>query len=220
SGQYHFPFVFNGQKTGLGLSDFLMGNVATTSNGPVAPKNKRANTVSVYASDVWKMNQKWTLSYGVRWETYLPILDLKGGPIHYDHDAFVKGIRSTVFDTTPPGVLFPGDPGFHGKEGQDIKWTNFAPRLGFAWDVNGDGRTSVRASAGIFYDHPTAIYMRDLATVPPWASRTDLQNVDLANPWATFPGGDPGLVPAGGNAPKNIPWQLNNITTAIDYDTP
>src|SRR5438046_5337831 len=75
SGQYHFPFVFNGQKTGLGLGDFLMGNVSTTSNGPVAPKNKRANTVSIYAADAWKMNQKFTLSYGIRWEPYLPILD-------------------------------------------------------------------------------------------------------------------------------------------------
>ena len=97
---------------------------------------------------------------------------------------------------------------------------NFAPRLGFAWDVNGDGRTSVRASAGIFYDRPAAIYFRNLTTVPPWTSRTDLQNVDLAESLGHVPGGDPGLVPSGGNAPKNIPWQLNNITSALDYDTP
>src|SRR5207244_8860271 len=32
--------------------------------------------------------------------------------------------------------------------------------------------------------------------------------------------GDPGVVPSDGNAPKTIPWQLNNITSAYDYDTP
>ena len=134
SGQYHFPFVFNGQRTGLGLSDFLLGYVSTTSNGPVSAKNKRIENISLYVADTWKVNQRLTLNYGLRWEPYLPILDLKGGPIHYDHDAFVKGIRSTKFDTTPPGVFFPGDPGFHGKEGQDIQWKDFSPRLGFAWD--------------------------------------------------------------------------------------
>ena len=219
SGQYHFPFVFNGQKTGLGLSDFLMGNVSTTSNGPVAPKNKRANTVSIFASDVWKVNQKWTLSYGVRWEPYFPIQDLKGGPIHYDHDAFVKGIRSTVFDTTPPGVFFPGDPGFHGKEGQDIKWTNFSPRLGFAWDVNGDGRTSIRASAGRFYDFPHTQY-QNLATAAPYFPRFAVNDVDLQFPWRNYPGGDPFPLPYGSAVGRNAPWVPFSLVNVVAYDSP
>jgi carboxypeptidase family protein len=219
SGQYHFPFVFNGQKTNLGMADFLMGYVSTTSNGPVAPKNKRANTVSVYASDVWKVNQRWTLSYGVRWEPYLPILDLKGGPIHYDHDAFVKGIKSTVFDTTPPGVFFPGDPGFHGKEGQDIKWTNFSPRLGFAWDVNGDGRTSIRASAGRFYDFPHTQY-QNLATAAPYFPRFAVNDVDLEFPWRNYPGGDPFPLPYGSAVGRNAPWVPFSLVNVISYDSP
>jgi hypothetical protein len=86
--------------------------------------------------------------------------------------------------------------------------------------VNGDGRTSVRVSAGTFYDRPASIYFRNLTTVPPWSIRTQLAGVDLQNPWANYPGGDPGLIPFGGAAPKNIPWQLNGIVTALDYDTP
>jgi len=219
SGQYHFPFVFNGQKTGLGLSDFLMGNVSTTSNGPVAPKNKRGNTVSIYAADAWKMNQKFTLSYGVRWEPYFAIQDLKGGPIHYDHDAFVKGVRSTLFDTTPPGVFFPGDPGFHGKEGQDTKWTNFSPRLGFAWDVNGDGRTSIRASAGRFYDFPHSQY-QNLATAAPYFPRFAVNDVDLEFPWKNYPGGDPFPLPYGSAVGRNAPWVPFSLVNVVSYDSP
>src|SRR4029077_1866988 len=61
SGQYHLPFAFNGQKTGLGLGDYLLGYVSTLTNGPVAPKNKRAERLGLYAADTWKLNAKWTV---------------------------------------------------------------------------------------------------------------------------------------------------------------
>jgi hypothetical protein len=80
--------------------------------------------------------------------------------------------------------------------------------------------TSVRVSAGTFYDYPAAIYQRSLTTVPPWNQRIQLFGVDFADPWAGYPGGDPGDLPFGGNVPKDIPWQLGSIVTAMDYDTP
>ncbi len=158
SGQYFLPFAFTGDTTGLGLADFLTGNVATLTNGPTAAKNKRGTTLALYVADSWKLRSRLTLNYGLRWEPYFPLVDLKGGPSHFDRDAFVKGIRSRQFDTTPPGILFPGDAGFPLPEGQYKQWRNLSPRLGFAWDVTGDGRTSVRASAGTFYDFPHTQY--------------------------------------------------------------
>jgi hypothetical protein len=219
SGQYHFPFIFNGQKSGLGLADFLMGYVSTTSNGPVSAKNKRAETISFYAADTWKLSSKLTLNYGLRWEPYLPVLDLKGGPIHYDHDAFVKGIRSTKFDTTPPGVFFPGDPGFHGKEGQDIQWKDFSPRLGFAWDVAGDGKTSVRSSIGVFYDFPHTQY-QNLATAAPYYPRFAVNDVDFEFPWKNYPGGDPFPLPYGSAVGRNAPWSQFSLVNVVAYNTP
>ena len=160
-----------------------------------------------------------TLNYGLRWEPYFPIFDRKGGPIHFDYDSFLKGIKSTRFDTTPAGVSFPGDPGFHGREGQDNIWTNFSPRVGFAWDVNGDGRTSVRASAGTFYDFPFTQY-QNLATAPPYFPRFGITDVDFENPWANYPGGDPFPLPYGNAVGRNAPWPTYSLVNVVDYDTP
>jgi hypothetical protein len=219
SGQYHFPFVFTGQRTGLGLSDYLLGYVSTTSNGPVSAKNKRAETIAFYTADTWKLGPRLTLNYGLRWEPYLPVLDLKGGPIHYDHDAFVKGIRSKMYDNTPPGVFFPGDPGFHGKEGQDIQWKDFSPRLGFAWDVAGDGKMAIRSSVGRFYDFPHTQY-QNLATAAPFFPRFAINDVDFEFPWANYPGGDPFPLPYGSAVGRNAPWTPFSLVNVVAYNTP
>ena len=66
-------------------------------------------------------------------------------------DAYWRGETSTQFVNAPPGLFFPGDPGVpeYGIRGA---YKNFAPRVGFAYDLTGDGKTSLRAGAGIFYD--------------------------------------------------------------------
>jgi Carboxypeptidase regulatory-like domain len=212
--------TFNGRTYGLAMADFLMGKVSTWRTGSKIEQQNHGNSLNAYFADAWKLSPRITMNYGIRWEPWFPQVNDDGTSLHFDEAALRAGTHTNRFINAPPGLFFDGDPGFPNGTGYHKNNWNLAPRLGFAWDVNGDGRTSVRASAGIFYDRPTAIYFRNTATVPPWTTRTDLQNVDLADPWANYPGGDPGVVPAGGNAPKTIPWQLNNITSAYDYDTP
>ncbi len=212
--------TFNGRILGLGLADFLMGKVSSWRTGNTIEQMTHTNNLNLYFADTWKLSPRVTMNYGIRWEPWFAQVNDDGTSIHFDEAALRAGTHTNRFTNAPPGLFFDHDPGFPTGTGYHKNWLNFAPRLGFGWDVNGDGRSSVRAAAGIFYDRPTALYFRNTATVPPWTTRTDLQNVDLADPWANYPGGDPGLVPAGGHAPKNIPWQLNNITSAYDYDTP
>src|SRR5579864_8103238 len=96
----------------------------------------------------------------------------------------------------------------------------FSPRLGLAWDVKGDGRTSVRASVGTFYDFPHTHYQYDLSAEPPFLPRYQLTSINWENPWAAFPGGDPLPQPFGRGVGRNAPFGLQSIITAIDYNSP
>jgi hypothetical protein len=86
--------------------------------------------------------------------------------------------------------------------------------------VKGDGRTSVRASVGTFYDYPSTRYVTGLTNLPPWNFRYIRNNVSLENPWANEPGGDPFPLSYGRNVSKNVAWPLYALEAAMDYNTP
>jgi hypothetical protein len=212
--------TFTGQATGLGMADFFTGNVNQFVNGTDSLHHKQVKYFGLYGGDTWKLNQKVTMSYGLRWEPYFPIVDKDRTMIHFDPDAFAKGMKSTRFSTTPPGVFFPGDPGFPGDSGMNSKWLNLSPRFGLAWDVNGDGRTSVRISGGTFYDFPPTISSQGFSNSPPFSVQIIRNGVSFDDPWANEPGGDPFPVPAGRNIGRdNAIWPLYGSLFTADYDT-
>jgi len=211
--------TFSGQITGLPLADFLTGNVGAWTQGTPAPTLKRDRYAGAYFGDTWKVSPKWTFNYGVRWEPFLASINRDGSTIHYDHDAFAKGIKSDKLLAAPPGLFFAGDPGVPGNSMMNNRWRNFSPRVGLAWDVNGDGRTSVRASVGTFYDYPSSFFQVGLSNAPPTSQRQVINGVNLDNPWANYPGGEPFPTAFGKDWDRNTPWPLNAVVTAVDYDT-
>jgi hypothetical protein len=99
-----------------------------------------------------------------------------------------------VFRNAPPGFLYPGDPDFpSGTSGLNNKWTNFAPRVGMAWDVTGDGRMAVRSSYSLGYDFQGASYLFISATAPPFGGRLRVTSLPggFDDPYRDFPGGAP-----------------------------
>jgi hypothetical protein len=178
--------VFNGQTTGLGMADFFMGNVSEWTMGTPAPGHKRSKYIGLYGADTWKLSPKLTLNYGMRWEPFFPMSHLDGSAVHFDLDAARKGVKTTRFTNAPPGVFYSGDPGFPGQQAMYNQWLNFSPRVGLAWNVAGNGRMSVRASVGTFYDYPSMDYQVGLHNAPPVSARTVVNDVKLDDPWATY----------------------------------
>jgi hypothetical protein len=212
--------TFNGSVAGTPMADFFLGAPTQLVNGSDSLHHKQVHYHGFYGGDTWKLNPKWTMSYGLRWEPYFPMTDRDRQMIHFDPEAFAKGIKSTRFSTTPPGVLYPGDPGVPVKSGMYNKWWNFSPRLGFAWDINGDGRTSIRLSAGTFYDFPPTISSQGFSNSPPFKVQIIRNGVSLDDPWKNEPGGDPFPIASGRSVTRDTAiWPAYGSFWTAPYDT-
>jgi len=196
-------FSFSGQNTGLGYADFLLGKMSSFVQGNQVYDYDSSNFIALYVQDSWKMNQRLTVNYGVRWEPYLPVQNTKNYVENFDIGRFTANVHSTVNPTAPAGLLFPGDPGYPGSSNNFGDMKLFAPRVGVIWDPSGNGQMTVRASYGIFYDSPQLFFWTRVANNPPWGAQVSLTNPSggFSNPYLNQPGGNP--FPGGSFFPAN-----------------
>jgi hypothetical protein len=195
--------TFDGHFTGTGLSDFMLGKAATFAQGNSIGFGVRQNSIGLYIKDTWKVTSRLTASPGLRWEPhfapYRPQLDIA----LFKREWFDQGIKSTTFTNAPAGLVYMSDPLFPvkgGKMGFD-SWLHFAPRFGLAWDVQGDGRTTLRSAYGLFFDLPPMYHYG--GNDPPISNLVTLNDPPggLDNPWQGYPGGNPLPTPIVSNAP-------------------
>jgi len=179
-------FTFNGTITGLPLSDFLTGSLSQLIQATPNSLDMKQLYLGFYAQDTWKMSSKTTLNYGVRWEPGLAQQIRNGAIYNFSVDRFLAGTRTTQYANAPPGFLYPGDPGFtNGNAGMENHWWQFSPRVGFAWDPNGDGRMSIRTGYSLAYDFVNAQFHLNTSVAPPFnaEARTDNPVGGFDNPW-------------------------------------
>ena len=139
-------FDFDGSITGNGFADFLLGAATDYVQGAAAPSNIRTKSWFGFAQDEWKLAKTFTLSLGLRYEYNSPKYDTLGRTF-----SVIPGDVSTRFLGAPIGLVFPFDQG--APRGVNFPDRNdWAPRIGFAWNPDGRGKTSVRGGFGIFYD--------------------------------------------------------------------
>jgi hypothetical protein len=141
-----FSFTVQGY-TNNSLANFLLGepDIFTQAGGDFT-RDLRGWELGSYAQDEYRISSTLTLNYGVRYEITTPF-----GDIHNRMMEFAPGHQSTVYPNAPNGLLFPGDKGVPDTIAPVFK-SDWAPRIGFAWDPLGNSRTVIRSAYGIFYD--------------------------------------------------------------------
>jgi Carboxypeptidase regulatory-like domain len=183
-------WIFDGSRTGLGLADLLVGRVGSVEHGGLGKLPVDNWYLGLYGQDSWRLSNRVTVNYGMRWEPYFG-QNVRNGVISvFNMDNFLNGVKSKVFLKAPAGLLYAGDEGFpnNAKTGMNRQWSNLSPRGGIAWDVHGDGRLAVRSSYAMAYDFMAGEYHNIDANAPPFGNRSLLTDVPMDDPYR---GNDP-----------------------------
>jgi hypothetical protein len=153
NGSFTFGGAQNGTQpggtfTGDASADFVAGFPGNFFQFSNAIYGIRTHSQYYYGQDTIKLTKTLTVNLGVRYEYNSPQRDIHNEIIGFFGDT----AQSTVFPNAPPGLLYPGDPGTPNKSLVYPDRNNWAPRVGFAWDMFGNGKLVMRGGGGIFYD--------------------------------------------------------------------
>src|SRR3954470_22964644 len=150
-----------GGTTGNLLADFLLKDMlwGFSENSGQRQVPQRWHDFELYASDSWKANARMTVDFGVRYSAFYNPYAADNRIMSFDPASFNPALGGDPCNglLQVPGETFCQDAGLKGGTAgpnrslfpQDLN--NIAPRLGFAWDINGDGKTAIRAGLGQFY---------------------------------------------------------------------
>ncbi len=187
--------TFSGSDLQASLAQFLSG---VPTGGSAATGNSHRNTYqnsnSLYAQDSYRINQRLTWMYGLRWDYY-----------------GVLGEQNNLLSNFSPtvGLAMVGSKTFPSLYNKDF--LNFGPRTSIAYDLTGKGTTVLRAGWGMFYDN----YSQDMfiAQLP----------FNTLNPGPAFNGIGPDPIlftssVAGGPLASNVPvYPTSNFSASSAF---
>jgi outer membrane receptor protein involved in Fe transport len=179
--QFSTDYSFSGTRSGPygdGYADFFLGAANSVFQNTPLFSEQYKYTPFLYFQDDWRATNRLTLNLGLRWEPYITTRD------RFGHDgAFRPGQQSIIYPLAPLGAVFPGDPGI-GPGVTPNRYDRLAPRIGFAYDPSGNGKTSIRGAYGIFSDTLRPVALNTNQLNQPFSFGETTFDVQLSNPYA------------------------------------
>ena len=181
-------------------ANFLNGFAASFSQTSVdLSPDLRQHSFEGYLQDDFRITRNFTLNMGIRYSNFRQPFEANNQLTNFDPSLYNPARAFQIDPATGNRIPGTGDPGNgiiiagvnspYGNKIARENNLNFAPRLGFAWDPFGKGRTSVRAGYGLFFDTAlVGILQQNVFTNPaPFVTNVSIANTRLDNPLAGVP---------------------------------
>ncbi len=205
-------FIFNGFYTGNDFADYLLG-YANSYNEAAVQSTGHWNSVSLaaYFQDNYRVSNRLTLNLGLRWDgiphtyeannqmsNFYPNLYNPADPAILNPGYQTISPNSPGLGTSPNPILAGqrfyvngvGICGINLPSGcVNAGWLNFGPRLGFAYDLTGSGKTVLRGGYAIMYERVQGNDVYNTAGNVPFSAGVNFANVSLSNPSKSIPTG-------------------------------
>ena len=236
------PIACSGtQATEQNFANFLMGyNMSFTQSKYDLTADFRQRNFEAFAQDEWRVRKGLTFYYGVRYSFFGAPWDRNGFLTNFDPNSWdaseaplVRGNGSRVFDanknfcngiiintqnyqTGPDAYNCRPTPSPYGKFIYKAPKNNFAPRVGLAWDIFGDGRTVARTGYGMYHEQVLVGSVElHLGANPPYQETITLSGRPLDQP---VPAGSSAAVVASDTPPNLIRgWEPNFKTPYMQH---
>jgi hypothetical protein len=198
-------FNFNGKYTGNDFADFLLGYANSYTELAVQDKGLWNNVSwAAYLQDNWRVNSRLSLTLGLRWDGVPHTYEANNRMANFYPGLYNPANAAVIL---PSGTISPSSPGLGvspnpilngvqfylngiGIAGQNgipkglVKdhWAAFGPRLGFAYDVTGKGKTVLRGGFGVMYERIQGNDMYNAGPNQPFSTNVTFNGVSLSNP--------------------------------------
>ncbi len=201
--------VFNGSVSGDAAADMMLGKFYSYRQVTGLTSRLRQTLPSFFAQDNIKISRRLTVNLGLRWEPSFGYVSENS-----QLSVFSPGQQSTVFPKAPAGLLYPGDSNLASSI-VGSRLNNFGPRAGLAWDVRGDGKTSVRAGFGQFWvPMTTGINLNRFTLIQPYTTDLTVFGADAYNIFGGAPFNGASPFPRPNAADLNALKQADFVPTA------
>jgi hypothetical protein len=233
---------FNGEWTGNPFADYLLGMDSDYSQLALQDSGHWPNeSYALYIQDNWRATHRLTLNLGLRWDGIPHCTESNHRDANFytneynPANAAVLTAAGTIAPPpTTPAAAFGASPnsvlaklgdifylngvGIIGENGNPAgmvqnHWNNWGPRIGFAYDLTGKGKTVIRGGFGIMYERVQGNDMYDSGGNEPFSDNISLGNVALSNPNLSLTTG------AAPISPIPVP-SINEGLVSNDYKNP